>query len=289
MPELPEVEIVRQSLDKKVRKKKVKKVIIRNRNLRIKLPNNFKKFLENKIIDKVSRFSKYLIIYLPNNEFCLIHLGMSGTIHLVKNKNNNKNHLTNASFYNSPLLPKKHNHIEIIFDNFKIIYNDPRRFGFFQIIKTIGDLKKRFEHLGPEPFNKEFNLNYFINFIKGKNRSIKDLLIDQKFVSGIGNIYASEILFFSKVDPNKKIKLLNKKNCSQIIINSKKILLNAIQKGGSSIRDFKNMDGHQGTFQDSFKVYQREGLACKRINCKGKIIKNVIANRSTFFCNFCQN
>ena len=86
MPELPEVEIVRQSLDKKVRQKKVKKVIIRNKNLRIKLSNNFKRFLENKIINKVSRFSKYIIIYFPNNEFCLIHLGMSGTIHLIENK-----------------------------------------------------------------------------------------------------------------------------------------------------------------------------------------------------------
>ena len=287
MPELPEVEIVRRSLDKKIRQKKVKKVIIRNKNLRIKLPNNFKKFLENKIIDKVSRFSKYLIINLPNNEFCLIHLGMSGTIHLIDNKK--KSDLTNLSFYNSPSLPKKHNHIEIIFDKFRIIYNDPRRFGFFQIIKTIDNLKKRFAHLGPEPFDDQFNLNYFQKFIKNKKRSVKDLLIDQKFVSGIGNIYASEILFLSRVNPNKKIKLLNNKDCSQIIINSKKVLLKAIQKGGSSIRDFKNTEGHQGSFQDSFKVYQREGLICKRINCEGKIVKKVIANRSTFFCNSCQN
>ncbi|MDB9746710.1 bifunctional DNA-formamidopyrimidine glycosylase/DNA-(apurinic or apyrimidinic site) lyase [Candidatus Pelagibacter sp.] len=287
MPELPEVEIVRQSLDKKIRQKKVKKVIIRNKNLRIKIPNNFKKFLENKIIEKVSRFSKYLIIYLPNNEFCLIHLGMSGTIHLINNRK--KNNLTNLSFYNPPLLPKKHNHIEIIFDNFRIVYNDPRRFGFFQIIKTIDSLKKRFSHLGPEPFDDGFNIDYFQKFIKDKKRSIKDLLIDQKFVSGIGNIYASEILFLSRVNPNKKIKLLNNKDCSQIIINSKKVLLNAIQKGGSSIRDFKNIEGGKGRFQDSFKVYQRENFNCKRIGCKGKIMKIVIANRSTFFCNFCQN
>ena len=287
MPELPEVEIVRQSLNKKIRKKKVKKVIIRNRNLRIKLPNNFKKFLENKIIDKVSRFSKYLIIFLPNNEFCLIHLGMSGTIHLINNRK--KNDLTNLSFYNSPSLPKKHNHIEIIFDNFRIIYNDPRRFGFFQIIKSINSLKKRFAHLGPEPFEDEFNLDYFRKFIKNKKKSVKDLLIDQKFVSGIGNIYANEILFLSRINPNKKIKLLNNKDCSQIIVNAKKVLLNAIQKGGSSIRDFKNTEGNKGSFQDSFKVYQRENLNCKRISCKGKIIKIVITNRSTFFCNFCQN
>ena len=286
MPELPEVEIVRQSLDKKIRQKKVKKVIVRNKNLRIKIPNNFKKFLENKIIDRVSRFSKYLIIYLSKNEFCLIHLGMSGTIHLIDDRK--KNDLTNLSFYNSPLLPKKHNHIEIIFDNFRVIYNDPRRFGFFQIIKTNDNLKKRFLHLGPEPFEDKFDLEYFKKFVKNKNKKVKDLLIDQKFVSGIGNIYASEILFLSGINPNKKIKLLNNKNCSQIIKNSKKILLNAIQKGGSSIRNFKNTDGYQGNFQNNFKVYQREGLNCKRINCKGEIIKKVISNRSSFFCNSCQ-
>ena len=287
MPELPEVEIVRKSLDKKIRQKKVKKVIVRNRNLRIKLPYNFKRFLENKKINKVSRFSKYLIINLSNNKFCLIHLGMSGTIHFMNDRK--KNDLTNLSFYNSPFLPKKHNHVEIVFDKFRIIYNDPRRFGFFQMIKNMNNLKKRFAHLGPEPFHIGFNLDYFKNFVKDKNRSVKDLLIDQKFVSGIGNIYANEILFMSKINPNRKIKFLNNKDCNQIIMNSKKVLSDAIQKGGSSIRDFKNTDGYQGSFQDNFKVYQREGLNCKRVECKGIIIKKVITNRSTFFCNYCQN
>jgi formamidopyrimidine-DNA glycosylase len=286
MPELPEVEIVRQSLNKKIQQKKVKKVIVRNRNLRIQIPNDFKKVLENKIIYKVARFSKYLIIFLSNNKFCLIHLGMSGTIHLLDLKN--KKDSTNLSFYNSPFLPKKHNHVEIIFDNFKIIYNDPRRFGFFQIIKNYKDLKNRFIHLGPEPFNKNFNLKYFLQFKKDKSRTIKDLLIDQKFVSGIGNIYASEILFLSKVNPQKKIKLLTGKECIQIISNSRKVLSNAIDKGGSSIRDFKNTDGIKGGYQNSFRVYQREGMNCKRQNCTGKIKKKVITNRSTFFCDFCQ-
>jgi formamidopyrimidine-DNA glycosylase len=287
MPELPEVEIVRQSLNKKIRLKKVKKVIIRNKNLRFKLPDNFKKFLEKKIIKQVSRFSKYLIIHLQNNEFCLIHLGMSGTLHLINNKQKNK--FSNLSFYNNPSLPQKHNHIEIIFDKFRVVYNDPRRFGFIQTIKTINDLNKRFDHLGPEPFDNKFNINYFKKFIKNKNRNIKDLLINQNFISGIGNIYANEILFWSRINPNKKIRLLNNENCKQIIINSKKVLLNAIKQGGSSIRDFKNVEGNQGSFQNNFKVYQREGLNCKRKNCRGKIVKKVITNRSTFFCNFCQN
>ena len=287
MPELPEVEIVRKSLDKKIRQKKVKKVIIRNRNLRIKLPSNFKKNLENKKVRKVSRFSKYLIINFYEDEFCIIHLGMSGTIHLIRD--NFQSNLTNLSFYNSPLLPKKHNHIEIIFDEFRIIYNDPRRFGFFQMIKNNFELKKRFSHLGPEPFDKKFNLSFFKKFIAKKNRKIKDLIIDQKFISGIGNIYANEILFLSKINPNKKIRLLKKDQCSRIISDSKTVLQKAIKDGGSSIRDFKNTEGNKGGFQDKFKVYGREGLNCKRKGCEGIIIKKMISNRSTFFCNTCQN
>jgi formamidopyrimidine-DNA glycosylase len=286
MPELPEVEIVRQSLNKKIKQKKVKKVIVRNRNLRFKIPFNFNSYFKNKTIIKVERFSKYLIIYLPQENYCLVHLGMSGTIHVINNISTNRP--TNTSFYNSPFLPKKHNHIELIFDNFKIVYNDPRRFGFFQIIKNNLELKKRFSHLGPEPFSKKFNINYVYNFFRNKNKDIKNFLLDQKFVSGIGNIYASEILFLSKINPFKKVKLLRKKECQKIIINSKKILLKAISKGGSSIRDFKDTSGLKGGFQDEFKVYQQEGKKCKNLRCSNLIKKKVICNRSTFFCDSCQ-
>jgi len=286
MPELPEVEIVRQSLDKKIKQKKVKKVIVRNRNLRFKLPYDFSLYLQNKKIIKVGRFSKYLIIFVSDGSYCLIHLGMSGTIHIVSKKKINK--FTNTSFYNSPYLPKKHNHIEIIFDDFKVVYNDPRRFGFFQIIKNRFELNKRFNHLGPEPFSKTFNLTYVLNFFKGRNKDIKSFLLDQKFISGIGNIYASEILFFSKINPFKKASLLNKKECKNIILNSKRILLKAISKGGSSIRNFKDIYGSKGGFQNEFKVYQQEGKRCKNLGCSDLIKKKIISNRSTFFCDSCQ-
>ena len=286
MPELPEVEIVRQSLNKKIKQKKVKKVIIRNRNLRLKIPLKFNTYFLNKRIIKVGRYSKYLIIYLPKDNYCLIHLGMSGTIHIVNNKSVNK--YTNTSFYNSQFLPKKHNHVELVFESFKVIYNDPRRFGFFQLIKKNSDLIKRFNHLGPEPFDKNFNLDYVYNFFKGKNKDIKNFLLDQKFVSGIGNIYASEILFLSKVNPFKKAKLLSKKECQKIIINSRKILLKAISKGGSSVRDFKDTSGLKGGFQNEFKVYQQEGAECKNLGCSDLIRKKIISNRSTFFCDSCQ-
>ena len=127
-----------------------------------------------------------------------------------------------------------------------------------------------------------------INHFKKKNKSIKNFLLDQNFVSGIGNIYASEILFLSKINPNKKAGLINKIECKEIIKNSKKVLSDAINKGGSSIRDFKSISGVKGNFQKDFKVYQREGLKCKRKNCKGVIKKKNISNRSTFFCTFCQ-
>ena len=286
MPELPEVEIVRQSLDKKIKEKKVKKVLVRNRNLRAEIPLNFSRFLEGKKITKVKRFSKYLIICLSNKSYCLLHLGMSGTIHLIYNQK--KSLITNTSFYSSPILPKKHNHVEIIFDDLKIVYNDPRRFGFFELVANEYFLDKRFSKLGPEPFQSEFNLNYIYSFLKGKKKNIKNFLLDQNFVSGIGNIYASEILFLCKIKPDRKVSLLNKEDCKKIIFNSRKVLFNAIKKGGSSIRDFKNTAGKSGNFQKNFNVYERKGLNCKRSGCNGIIKKKIISNRSSFFCNICQ-
>ena len=286
MPELPEVEIVKQSLVKKLHKKKIKKVIIKNRNLRFKITQKFEELLQNKIIKKVTRFSKYIILNFSDGSYCLIHLGMSGTIHLVKKNSSNK--FTNVSFYNSPNLPKKHNHVEIQFNDVKVIYNDPRRFGFFKFISNKQELINKFSHLGPEPFFKDFNLEYLLKYFLDKKKDIKSFLIDQKFVSGIGNIYASEILFLSKINPKICAMKLTKNDCKKIITFSKNVLNKAIQKGGSSIRDFKNTSGKKGNFQKEFKVYQRENLNCPRSKCTGKIKKIFISNRSTFFCNTCQ-
>ena len=286
MPELPEVEIVKQSLAKKIQQKKIQKVIIKNRNLRFKIPLKFEELLQNKTIKKVTRFSKYLILNFSDGSFCLIHLGMSGTIHLIKKNNFNK--LTNTSFYNSPDLPKKHNHVEIQFQDIKVIYNDPRRFGFFKFINNKQELIDRFNHLGPEPFFKNFNSKYLLNYFLTKKKDIKSFLLDQKFVSGIGNIYASEILFLSKINPATCAMKLSKKDCKKIISFSRSVLKKAIKKGGSSIRDFKNTAGQSGNFQKEFKVYQRENQNCLRNKCAGKIKKIFISNRSTFFCNICQ-
>ena len=286
MPELPEVEIVRQSLEKKVKDKIIEKVLVKNRNLRFKINSKFENHLKKKKIKKIDRFSKYLIILFEDNSGFIIHLGMSGTIHLFDF--NKKNIFTNTSFYNSQILPKKHNHVIIQFNKLKFIYNDPRRFGFFKIFNNKIELEKKFSHFGPEPFSKSFSVKYIIKYLKNKEKNIKNFLLDQKFVSGIGNIYANEILYNSKIKPFRKAKSLTKDECKKILLYSKLVLKKAISKGGSSIRDFQNTNGTMGNFQKEFNVYQRENLNCLKAKCKGIIKKKIISNRSSFFCNYCQ-
>ena len=287
MPELPEVEVLKQSLDKKIKFQKINKVLVRNRNLRFKVPKNFEFFLKNKKIYKVTRKSKYLIFHLNNNSFLIIHLGMSGTIHLVSKKNYYKN--TNTSFYGSSSLPVKHNHILIFFKKYQIIYNDPRRFGFIKILKNKKNLEFFFRNVGPEPFNKKFKISYLYSYLRGKKKNIKSFLLDQKFISGIGNIYANEILFCCKINPCKQAKNLTKAEIKKMKYFSKLILSRAIKKGGSSIRNFKNIKGNNGNYQNEFKVYHRENLNCLNKDCYGKIKKTIVSKRSTFFCNNCQN
>ena len=286
MPELPEVEIVKRSLKNNVNYKKIKKIIITNRNLRFKVQKNFENLLEGRSITSVSRFSKYIILTLDNHNYCLIHLGMSGTLHLIKYKKEER--ITNLSFYHSKNLPKKHNHIKIKFSNFTIVYNDPRRFGFFKLLNSKKEVKKYFQRFGPEATSSMFNFKYIKSRLINKKKNIKNLLLDQNFVSGIGNIYANEILFHSKISPFKLVKNLSNKEISKLAKYSKLILNLSIKFGGSSIRDFKNAKGISGLFQNNFKAYNRENKNCVRKNCKGKIIKRFISNRSSFFCKFCQ-
>ena len=286
MPELPEVEVVKQSLEKYILNKKLLKIIVKNKRLRYPVPKNISKELANLKICKIKRISKYVVIGFKNELFLIIHLGMSGTLHLKNCKNNSQN--TNLSFYHSKNLPIKHNHVFLNFKNFSIIYNDPRRFGFIKLIIGNINLKNYFSKLGPDPFKRDFNFKYVKKYFYKKNKNIKNTLIDQKFISGIGNIYANEILFFCKINPFRKSSKLSLADYKKLIFYSKSVLKNAIKKGGSSIQNFTNTDGDTGFFQKQFKVYQRENLKCTNKNCSGIIKKKNISNRSTFYCNICQ-
>ena len=284
MPELPEVEIVRQSLNRQVKNQKILSIQVNNRNLRLKVPKNFEYIFKNAVIEKIQRKSKYLILLFNNHLYCVIHLGMSGTLHFIGLKKK----VTNLSFYGSQNLPKKHNHIIFKFKNFKLIYNDPRRFGFFKILKNKSDYLRFFTRIGPEAISKDFNKNYLSKILKNRTKNIKNLLLDQKLVSGLGNIYVNEILYQARVNPIKKSQLIDLNESKRIVKYSKIILNKAIRFGGSSIRDFKGATGKSGNFQSEFKVYDREEKRCSRYYCSGLIKRKIISNRSTFMCTVCQ-
>jgi len=287
MPELPEIEIVKRSLAKKINKAKIVNVKINNRNLRYKISYTLSKKLVNEKILKISRRSKYLIFHFKN-KLLLVHLGMSGKFLIVRSKD--KKMFKTSFYYNLDILAK-HNHIYFILNNGLIlIYNDVRRFGFFKLfenikLKEITYLKK----LGPEPFSVLFCIKYVQKFIKNRKKNIKNLLMDQTFVSGLGNIYVNEALFLSKIHPLRQCNNLERKSINNLIYNIRKVLQISINQGGSSIKDFKNAYGKSGNFQQFFNVYGRENKNCSRISCKGKIKKISISNRSSFYCNSCQN
>ena len=285
MPELPEVEIVKKSLKKNVKDKKILDVIVTNRNLRFKVDKDFEKILKNRKIQNVNRYAKNIIVELNGNIYVIIHLGMTGTFHLIR-KNILKN--TNLSFYQSKDLPIKHNHIILIFKKFRVIYNDPRRFGFFKLLKDKESFKLYLKNIGYEPLDKNFNLKYLKKNILFRKKCIKSILLDQKIISGIGNIYANEILFHSGLNPRKKGLKLKDFELKYLYKYSKLVLRKAILKGGSSIRDFRNTEGAKGSFQDNFKVYNKDDHNCPNKKCNYKIKKINISNRSTFYCENCQ-
>ena len=286
MPELPEIEIVKKSLYKMINKAKITDVIIKNKNLRYKVPSDFSRNLIGEKILKISRRSKYLIFHFKK-KLVLVHLGMSGK--LILKKNNNNKLLKTSFYYDLNILPK-HNHIYFKLNNgFILIYNDVRRFGFFKLYKNTNFDKIVFlKKLGLEPFNKLFNKNYFKKFTKSRKKNIKNLLMDQTFVSGLGNIYVNEVLFMSRIKPLKKCNNLTDIQITNLIFNIKKILKFSIQKGGSSIKNFRNTSGQSGKFQQFFYVYGKTNEKCSRIPCSGKIKKITISARSSFYCNKCQ-
>ena len=286
MPELPEIEIVKRSLFKMINKAKIINVKINNKNLRYKIPRTFCDSLNNEKILKVSRRSKYLIFHFKT-KLLLAHFGMTGKLLIMKN---NDKKIIKTSFYYDMNINSKHNHIYFKLNNgLMVIYNDVRRFGFFRLYNTTKPNKIEFlKTLGLEPFSKIFNISYFKKNIKKRKKNIKNLLMDQKFVSGLGNIYVNEALFFSKINPLRSCISLSSNEIKNLIFNIKKILRFAILKGGSSVRDFKNTLGESGNFQQFFRVYGQTNKKCSRNSCKGIIKKIAISNRSSFYCNKCQ-
>ena len=284
MPELPEVEITKKTLQKYVQDQYITDVKIKNYNLRYKINKNFRKNVIKKKIKKITRRSKYLIFHLSDKTFFIIHLGMTGRILVGKN-----NTLLDTSFYSSNSSINKHNHLYFFFKKYVMIYNDTRRFGFIKFYTEQELLKSsHLIYLGVEPLSKSLNFRYFKERIKGFKKSIKNTLMDQSFICGLGNIYVNEALFISKISPGR-ISFKIKDNEIILLIKSiKTILKKSIVFGGSTIKDFHNSEGKSGQFQNFFKVYGKEGQGCPRSSCNGTIQRSVISSRATFFCTKCQ-
>ena len=287
MPELPEVEVVKRSLENSILNVLIKDIEINDANLRYRV----KKREINQIIGlrilKIERRSKYLLFFFNKSLVMIVHLGMTGKFFIV-----NKEKKTKTSFYYDLNNSKDHKHNHIIFTfekKKKLIYNDVRKFGFIKFDNAM-KLKNNLhlKNLGPEPLENEFTFEYFKNYINGRRRIVKDLLMDQKFVSGLGNIYVNEILFLSKIRPVRKLNKLGDLEIKKILRYSKKILKKAIVFGGSSIKNFSGISGKSGSFQQYFQVYGKEGSQCSNTDCNQNIKKIVLSNRASFFCPKCQ-
>ncbi|MBQ9732269.1 MAG: bifunctional DNA-formamidopyrimidine glycosylase/DNA-(apurinic or apyrimidinic site) lyase [Alphaproteobacteria bacterium] len=274
MPELPEVETIKNALEKTIGETLIEDVIINNYNLRQKIPYNLREKIKGASINNYQRRAKYIIIELNNDLSLIWHMGMSGKILICDNL---------------PQQINKHDHVIIKTANGFMIYNDPRRFGLFTYAPTdeVFNLKL-FQGIGPEPFEKTFNGKYLYERLKSQKLPVKAAIMDQKNVVGIGNIYASESLFLAGISPLRPANSLTLEECNVLVEMSRKVLKKAIAAGGSTLRDYEKPDGNLGYFQNQHCVYQKSGQKCPNCTCDihktGGIQKTIIAGRSTFYC-----
>ena len=276
MPELPEVETVSLGIKSKLLNHKISKVIVKRRDLRFRMDTKLEQKITNTKINSVSRRAKYILINLDNGLTVIIHLGMSGRI-VVEDLKSSKNVF-------------KHTHLEIITTGKKKMkFIDPRRFGSVLLHETNNlNTHKLIKNLAPEPLSKEFNATYLFKALKGRSANIKSIIMNQFIVVGVGNIYASESLYKAKIRPCRQAKSLSLTECVLLAKSIKKVLKRSIKLGGSSINDYSLVDGNLGFFQSEFEVYGKEGKICRKKTCHSKILRIVIAQRSSFYCSKCQ-
>jgi len=282
MPELPEVETVCSGLRPAMEGNIINKLELRRNDLRWPFPEDMADRTNGKRVIGVRRRAKYILIDLSSDQTIIIHLGMSGRI-LIDTTNKE------IFNYNSNLF-EKHDHVILYMQNGTLItFNDARRFGAMDMAptKTL-DTHWLLKRLGPEPLGNGLNAEYLANRFKNKNTAIKTTLLDQLIVAGLGNIYVCEILFRSGVLPQKNTNNLEMKEIERLVKFTRSVLIEAIEAGGSSLKDHRQTTGELGYFQHSFSVYGREGEKCVNDNCQ-TIIKRVIqSGRSTFYCSKCQ-
>jgi formamidopyrimidine-DNA glycosylase len=288
MPELPEVETVRRGLAPAMEGERFKAVEVRRGDLRWPLPKDFAKRLEGQKVEGLGRRAKYLTADLSSGEVLLMHLGMSGSFRVGKDAKP-------GVYYHERSKSTAHDHIVFHMSNgATITFNDPRRFGSMKLVRRDKlDDEPLLRALGPEPLGNEFDAAMLAKACAGKKTSLKAALSDQRVVAGLGNIYVCEALFRARLSPKRRASTIADHNgkpnerAAALVDAIKAVLKDAIQAGGSSLRDHRRADGSLGDFQHNFLVYDREGQPCPG-GCKGVVKRIVQAGRSTFYCPGCQ-
>ena len=270
MPELPEVETTKRGIEPYLKNQSIIKILVRQKSLRIPFNDNLKKHITKVKIKNIKRRAKYIVINFVNEYSMLIHLGMTGNLRASQQK----------KFL-------KHDHIIFHLESGNsLIFNDVRRFGLIQIYKT-SDSFYLLDNNGPDPFENKADADYFYERIKNSSASIKSILLNHKIISGIGNIYASEILFSTNISPIRMGKDVSHEECKKILEQSKIILNKAIKAGGTTLNDYFNAESKPGYFKIQLNVYGKDGEKCS--SCESKITKITQNNRSTYFCKETQN
>ena len=277
MPELPEVETTRLSLLPHLVGRRIVRVELRRTSLRTPIPGDFVARVEGATVTGIRRRAKYLLFDLNSGDVLLAHLGMSGSFRV------------DSSTGGEGVIPalRKHDHILLYLeDGNRVVYHDPRRFGLVDIMRRSEEkIHKLLKGMGPEPLSEAFSEAYLKNALRARQTPIKPLLMDQKIVVGVGNIYASESLFLAGIHPATSAGEISGQSAA-IISSIQKTLRTAIKSGGSTLRNFAQADGKSGYFQHQFNVYNREQLPC--VVCSYPIQKIVQAGRATYFCSQCQ-
>ncbi|NNJ66417.1 MAG: bifunctional DNA-formamidopyrimidine glycosylase/DNA-(apurinic or apyrimidinic site) lyase [Boseongicola sp.] len=282
MPELPEVETVRNGLLPVMERQVIRYADVRRPDLRWPFPDRMSERLSGKRVLALRRRSKYILLDLSSDETLIIHLGMSGRILISEAQV--------GAFHHSHPAPEKHDHVVFEMESgARVVFNDARRFGAMDLVAT-PELETHWllKDIGPEPLGNDFNEAYLEESLRGRNTPIKSALLDQKIVAGLGNIYVCEALNRAGISPRRKAGNVSTARIARLVPIIRDVLTEAISAGGSSLRDYRQADGELGYFQHTFRAYDREGAPCRTQDCDGTIQRIVQSGRSTYYCSRCQ-
>jgi len=286
LPELPEVETVRRGLVPAMEGKRIARAEVRRPDLRWPFPERMAERLAGAGIDRLRRRSKYILADLSTGETLLVHLGMTGrmTVSGIAAP------YVPGQFHHAHPLTEKHDHVVFdMEDGARVTFNDARRFGAMDLMPTDrAEAHPLLAALGPEPLGNDFHAEGLAARLKGRKGPVKVLLLDQRIVAGLGNIYVSEALHRAGIHPERAGGSIPRDGLERLVGDIRAVLAEAIEAGGSSLRDYRQADGELGYFQHSFRVYDRAGAPCPTPGCTGSVQRIVQGGRSSYYCATCQ-